>query len=106
MFTRIYHSPVKVFNFMKSCFTLGSISIAFMGADPAAIAAESVLVEHGVNCPGAYTKAGHGKNCKANPEYSDIIYLGENVRESCKPTYTRLNAGDSKWCVKYSEHTD
>ena len=77
--------------------------IALLSAELPVSAAPSVLVKSGVNCPGIYVKAGRGKNCQAAPEYVDIIYLGENTRESCKPTYTRLNAGDSKWCVKYSE---
>jgi hypothetical protein len=66
-------------------------------------AGSMVVVEDGVSCPGEYVKSGRSKTCKAAPEYSDIIYLGENVGKSCKPTYTRLNAGDSKWCVKYVE---
>ena len=77
--------------------------MALLSAESPANAAPSVLVKSGVNCPGSYVKAGRGKNCQAAPEYIDIIYLGENIRESCKPTYTRLNAGDSKWCVKYNE---
>ncbi len=37
------------------------------------------------------------------PDYKDIIYLGENSRKSCKFPYTRVNAGDSKWCVTYPD---
>ena len=63
--------------------------------------APSVGVRNGVNCPGAYQLSGSGKVCQAQPDYLDILYLGENSRQSCKLPYTRVNAGDSKWCVKY-----
>lgn len=66
-------------------------------------AAPSVGVRNGVNCPGAYQLSGSGKVCQAQPDYLDILYLGENSRQSCKLPYTRVNAGDSKWCVKYLE---
>jgi hypothetical protein len=39
--------------------------------------------------------------CQAAPEYKDIIYLGENSSKTCIFPYTRVNAGDSKWCVTY-----
>jgi len=64
-------------------------------------AALVVGVGSGVNCPGLYKLTGSGKVCQAHPEYQDILYLGENSRKSCKVPYTRINAGDSKWCVMY-----
>jgi hypothetical protein len=66
-------------------------------------AAPTVGVGSAVNCPGAYLQAGTGKVCQANPDYKDIIYIGENSRKSCKFPYTRVNAGDSKWCVTYPD---
>lgn len=68
----------------------------------AAEAAPTVGVGSRVNCPGSYLPAGKGKVCQAAPEYRDIIYLGENSTKSCIYPYTRVNAGDSKWCVTYS----
>lgn len=64
-------------------------------------AAPTVGVGSRVNCPGAYLLAGKGKVCQAAPEYKDIIYLGENSSKTCIFPYTRVNAGDSKWCVTY-----
>ena len=81
---------------------LAFFSTALLATAVSANAAQSVVVKAGVSCPGSYLKAGSGKNCQAAPDYSDIIYLGENSRKSCMPTHTRLNAGDSKWCVRYS----
>jgi hypothetical protein len=65
-------------------------------------AAPTVGVGSRINCPGSYLPAGKGKVCQAAPEYRDIIYLGENSTKSCIYPYTRVNAGDSKWCVTYS----
>lgn len=67
--------------------------------------ATSVRVEGGVNCPGAYKDLGRGKVCDAEPDYSDILYLGENPTKSCSLPYTRVNAGSSKWCVLYPTNT-
>lgn len=66
-----------------------------------AVAALTVGVGSRVNCPGSYLPAGKGKVCQAAPEYKDIIYLGENSSKTCIFPYTRVNAGDSKWCVTY-----
>jgi hypothetical protein len=79
------------------------VSALFVAVLPPAIAAPSVGVGSAVNCPGAYLLAGSGKVCQASPDYKDIIYLGENSRKSCKFPYTRVNAGDSKWCVTYPD---
>jgi len=68
-----------------------------------ASAAPTVGVGSTVNCPGAYLQVGTGKVCRANPDYKNIIYLGEKSRKSCKFPYTRVNAGDSKWCVTYPD---
>ena len=57
----------------------------------------SVGVQGGVNCQGAYKDSGSGKVCEAAPDYSDILYLGERSTQSCSLTYTRVNAGSSKW---------
>ena len=72
---------------------------------PVAHGASTVGVQGGVNCPGAYKDAGSGKVCEAAPDYSDILYLGERSTQSCSPTYTRVNAGSSKWCVLYPINT-
>jgi hypothetical protein len=69
----------------------------------ASLAAPSVGVRSGVNCPGAYLETASGKTCQATPDYKDLIYLGENSRKVCKYPYTRINAGDSKWCVLYPD---
>ena len=66
-------------------------------------AAPVVPVRSSVNCPGAYLSTSSGKTCQAGPEYKDLIYLGENTRKECKFPYTRINAGDSKWCVLYPD---
>ena len=66
-------------------------------------AAPAVAVRSSVNCPGTYLSTGSGKTCQAGPEYKDLIYLGENTRKECKFPYTRINAGDSKWCVLYPD---
>mgnify|MGYP006281309345 CR=1 FL=1 len=68
-----------------------------------AIAAPTVGVGAQVNCPGSYLPTGSGKVCQAAPEYKDIIYLGENSTKTCSSMYTRVNAGDSKWCVAYAD---
>lgn len=77
------------------------VSALFVAVVPPVIAAPTVGVGSAVNCPGAYLPAGRGKVCQALPDYKDIIYLGENSRKSCKFPYTRVNAGDSTWCVTY-----
>ena len=79
------------------------VSALFLSAAPPSIAAPTVGVGSAVNCPGAYMPAGSGKVCQASPDYKDIIYLGENSRKTCKFLYTRVNAGDSKWCVTYPD---
>ena len=79
------------------------ISLLFLAVAPPSIAAPTVSVRSAVNCPGTYLPAGSGKVCKALPDYKDIIYLGESSRKSCKFPYTRVNAGDSKWCVTYPD---
>ena len=67
----------------------------------AARSASTVIVQSGVNCPGAFKDAGHGKLCQAEPDFSDILYIGERSTKTCSPTHTRVNAGSSKWCVLY-----
>lgn len=66
-------------------------------------AATTVAVGSRVNCPGSYLPAGNGKICQAAPEYKDIIYLGERSTKTCIYPYSRVNAGDSKWCVQYPD---
>ena len=78
-------------------------SVMFLSVEAPSIAAPTESVRSGVNCPGAYLPAGSGKVCQALPDYKDIIYLGESSRKSCKFPYTRVNAGDSKWCVTYPD---
>jgi hypothetical protein len=68
-----------------------------------AVAAPTVSVGARSNCPGPYLPAGNGKLCQSAPDYKDIIFLGENSKKSCPYPYTRVNAGDSKWCVTYPD---
>jgi len=74
----------------------GSLSASSFAAPMVGVGARS-------NCPGSYLSAGHGKLCQASPEYKDIIFQGENSKKSCTYPYTRVNAGDSKWCVTYPD---
>jgi len=85
-------------------FSLFPISLFAAGAAGIpAIAAPTVSVGARSNCPGPYLPAGNGKLCQSSPEYRDIIFLGENSKKSCPYPYTRVNAGDSKWCATYPD---
>ena len=74
-----------------------------LGCVLSAVAATTVGVGSRINCPGSYLPAGNGKVCQAAPEFKGIRYLGENSTKTCTYPYTRVNAGDSKWCVTYAQ---
>ena len=76
---------------------------AFLGYALSAGAATTVGVGSRVNCPGSYLPAGNGKVCQAAPDFKDIRYLGEKSTQTCNFPYTRVNAGESKWCVTYPD---
>lgn len=92
--------PVSAMASRTIAFTL---AIAVAGAVGVANAATTVGVGARVNCPGVYLPAGNGKICKAAPDFKDIFYLGENSSKPCALPYTRVNAGQSKWCVTYPD---
>jgi hypothetical protein len=77
-------------------YVAGSLCVSAFAAPTVGVGARS-------NCPGSYLPAGNGKLCQASPDYKDIVYLGENSKKSCTYPYTRVNAGDSKWCVTYTD---
>ena len=74
-----------------------------LGCALSAVAATTVGVGSRINCPGSYLPAGNGKVCQAAPEFKDIRYLGERSTQKCNFPYTRVNAGESKWCVIYPD---
>ena len=77
---------------------------AFWGCAPYAVAATTIGVGSRVNCPGSYLPAENGKVCQAAPDFKDIRYLGEKSTQTCNFPYTRVNAGESKWCVTYPDY--
>lgn len=93
--------PAYLLLVRRSTLLLSVLAAVSLGGS--AIAAPTVGVGSRVNCPGSYLPAGSGKVCQAEPDFKDIIYLGENTTKTCTYPYTRVNAGDSKWCVTYPQ---
>lgn len=89
-------SSVRLSLMAISLFAVGAVGVPSIAASTVSVGARS-------NCPGPYLPAGNGKLCQSSPDYKDIIYLGENSKKSCHYPYTRVNAGDSKWCVTYPD---